>query len=191
MDEFLNSITIDTFKEEFGTQFRYLPVWKETTLYFPQDKIFYAVNKRFYEALVQNENILPTVNTTWKPVADNILLYVSDEVIQSSLTKAKENLRNNRFFAYLIDNQKKDILLTLTAHFVYEKSTGVVSNPSGGLIETSRSVKDVSQSFTVPAFVLKSSIYPLYSHTPYGRSYVLKYITILQPIASIGRIDNV
>jgi hypothetical protein len=181
MEEFLNSITINDFKEEFKTAFKYLPVWELDIYYFPQDKVYYLNTKRFYEAILENENIPPTDITKWKVVQDNILLYVSDNTIEQALDKAKNKLKTNACFSKLINNQRKEVLLQLTAHYVYENVSGDLTGNSGGLIETSTSVGNVSQSFTAPKWILESKTYSLYSHTPFG----VRYATLMSTLCGL------
>lgn len=187
MEEFLNSITINDFKAEYKTAFKYLPVWQLDIYYFPQDKVYYINTKRFYEAILENENIPPTDITKWKVVQDNILLYVSDDTIQEALDKAKEKLKTNACFSQLINNQKKEVLLLLTAHYVYENVSGDLTGSAGGLIETSRSVGNVSQGFTAPKWILESKTYSIYSNTPFG----IRYSTLMSTLCglNIGRFD--
>ena len=187
MEEFLESITVNDFKSTYRTSFKYLPVWNPDTLYFPQDKIYFLDNKRFYEAILENENIPPLNASTWKVVQDNILLYLDDATILEALNKAKQHLVLNPCFARLNESQKKELLQILTAHYTYEVLTGELNNGTGGLIEVSKSVGDVSQGFMVPDWIKNSITYSLYANTPYG----VKYATFLKiNCFTITRVDT-
>lgn len=174
MQAFLDSITIIDFKAEFPRDFVYLPLWDADTLYFIGDQIYYDVDRRFYRALLQNENIMPNADPlTWEVYQDNILLYITDEMIQNALDKAKNFLQNNSCFLRGGQNQQKEIVLLLAAHYLYITATGDRGSGGGGLIEKSRTVGKVAQSFEVPEW-LKNPIYAIYTKNPFGYEYITK-----------------
>ena len=172
MEEFFASITVETFKTTYKKSFKYLPVWQDDILYFPLDKVYFLPTKRFYEAVLQNENITPQDTTNWKVAQDNILLYVSDDDILTALNSAKNKLGKNNCFLTFNEAQKKEVLLMLTAHYLYETLMGDADSGNAGLIETSTTVGNVSQSYTIPDWIKQSTNYSLYSNTPYGVKYL-------------------
>lgn len=187
MEEFLNSVTVNVFKDKYDTAFQYLPVWQLDVKYKAGKRVYYLQTEDFYEAILENENIPPSNTTNWRMVQDNIALYVSDEMILKALDEAKEQLKEHSCFATLSNFKKKQVLLLLTAHFIFEKLSGNLNNGTGGLISTSRTVGNVSESFAIPEWIKNSGTYSTYSSTPYG----IKYVSFLRTnCLAIERFDT-
>jgi hypothetical protein len=187
MSTALDSITIEDFKNKYIRDFNYLPIWKNDANYFAGDKVFYDTNKTFYLAKINNIGVVPTTITTWLITQDNVKLYVSDLELQNALDEAKTLI--NISLKFPSQDFLKKVFLTLVAHILYVALNGAGMQAGNGLFETSTSVGNVSQSYTIPPYMLKSPLWLQYSKSPYG----VEYFTLIYPylnIASLSRIDT-
>ena len=164
-------ITVDDFKTQF-TRFTpiYLPVYVEGKTYFNGDIVYY--NELFYQCIVENTVELPTVETDWKLINQDVLNYTRDEDIENAMAEASVNFNESLFD----DEQAKLIFLYLTAYYLtydLQNATGAVQT---GVI-TSKSVGSVSESYGIPTSFLNNPMYSLYAKNGYG----LKYLSLIIP----------
>ena len=164
-------ITVDDFKTQF-TRFTplYLHVYVEGKTYFNGDIVYY--NELFYQCIVENTVELPTVETDWKLINQDVLNYTRDEDIENAMAEASVNFNESLFD----DEQAKLIFLYLTAYYLtydLQNATGAVQT---GVI-TSKSVGSVSESYGIPTSFLNNPMYSLYAKNGYG----LKYLSLIIP----------
>ena len=148
----------------------YLPVYVEGKTYFNGDIVYY--NELFYQCIVENTVELPTVETDWKLINQDVLNYTRDEDIENAMAEASVNFNESLFD----DEQAKLIFLYLTAYYLtydLQNATGAVQT---GVI-TSKSVGSVSESYGIPTSVLNNPMYSLYAKNGYG----LKYLSLIIP----------
>lgn len=164
-------ITVDDFRN-FFPRFTpvYLPVYVEGKTYFNGDIVYY--NELFYQCIVENTVELPTVETDWKLINQDVLNYTRDEDIENAMAEASVNFNESLFD----DEQAKLIFLYLTAYYLtydLQNATGAVQT---GVI-TSKSVGSVSESYGIPTSFLNNPMYSLYAKNGYG----LKYLSLIIP----------
>lgn len=164
-------VTVDDFKTQFP-RFTpvYLPVYVEGKTYFNGDIVYY--NELFYQCIVENTVELPTVETDWKLINQDVLNYTRDEDIENAMAEASVNFNESLFD----DEQAKLIFLYLTAYYLtydLQNATGAVQT---GVI-TSKSVGSVSESYGIPTSFLNNPTYSLYAKNGYG----LKYLSLIIP----------
>ena len=164
-------ITVDDFRTQFP-RFTpvYLPVYVEGKTYFNGDIVYY--NELFYQCIVENTVELPTVETDWKLINQDVLNYTRDEDIENAMAEASVNFNESLFD----DEQAKLIFLYLTAYYLtydLQNATGAVQT---GVI-TSKSVGSVSQSYGTPQWILQDKVLGAYATNGYG----LKYLSLLRP----------
>lgn len=148
----------------------YLPVYVEGKTYFNGDIVYY--NELFYQCIVENTVELPTVETDWKLINQDVLNYTRDEDIENAMAEASVNFNESLFD----DEQAKLIFLYLTAYYLtydLQNATGAVQT---GVI-TSKSVGSVSESYGIPTSFLNNPMYSLYAKNGYG----LKYLSLIIP----------
>lgn len=164
-------ITVDDFRNFFPRFVPvYLPVYVEGKTYFNSDIVYY--NELFYQCIVKNTVELPTVETDWKLINQDVLNYTRDEDIENAMAEASVNFNESLFD----DEQAKLIFLYLTAYYLtydLQNATGAVQT---GVI-TSKSVGSVSESYGIPTSFLNNPMYSLYAKNGYG----LKYLSLIIP----------
>jgi hypothetical protein len=170
-DAVTQSITVEDFKNQFYRDFVYVNTWAAGT-YNTGDKVFYNVNFLFYECLQDGVVTIPTTSVDWKEIS-NIGL-ISDKDITNAYTEACMNF-NVALFSN--DADIKLAYLYLAAHYlVYDLNAGGLESTNGGLVN-SRSVGNVSESYTIPEWQLNHPTYSFYTRTSYG----LKYLNMILP----------
>ena len=115
---------------------------------------------------------MPTVETDWKLINQDVLNYTRDEDIENAMAEASVNFNESLFD----DEQAKLIFLYLTAYYLtydLQNATGAVQT---GVI-TSKSVGSVSESYGIPTSFLNNPMYSLYAKNGYG----LKYLSLIIP----------
>lgn len=170
----LSTITVDDFKNLFTRDFPYIPLFIEGQTYFKGDIVYYDNN--FYSSLNDDNNKLPTVETTWELIQDNINNYVQDSDIKRAFLEAKVNFNLGLFSD---DDIAKMMYLYLVAHYLVIDLTNALNPFGGGFVglTQSKSVGSVSESYAIPSWMLNNSMLSMYAQTGYGR----KYLSLIQP----------
>lgn len=178
MANIYEDVTVEQFKQYYNRDFPYTPFFKEGTVYWTGDIVYY--NNNFYESLIDNNAEEPTDGETWKTIKDDILNYVTDEDITKAMGQALINI-NPRFGND--DNERVIIFLHLVAFYLVmdlkNSASGVNSSFSG--VTASKSVGDVSESYNFPQWLVNSPIYSMYSSNGYG----MKYLSLIMPFLSV------
>jgi hypothetical protein len=165
------AITVDDFKDQFYRDFNFVITWVAGT-YNTGDQVFYEVNSRFYECLSDGVTSIPTTVVDWKQIDPTGL--VSDKDITNAYAEACTNYNSSLFGD---DDEIKLSYLYLSAHYlVHDLNAGGVDSSGVGQVN-SRSVGNVSESYSIPQWQLDSPIYSFYTKSTYG----LKYLNLVIP----------
>jgi hypothetical protein len=167
---FINTITINDFKDQFYRDFTYVDDWAIGS-YNTGDKVFYLVNNKFYEAKADGITSTPDTFSDWNLLSPSGLVSSKDINIAFSEAKASFNdsITSN-------EDDLKLIYLYCSAHYLVNdlNANGVDSTSTNPV--NSRSVGNVSESYSIPAWMLESPLYSFYTKTSYG----LKYLNLIQ-----------
>ena len=170
----IQALTPEDFKNQFWRDFTFVSTWLVGTTYNTGDQVFYDVNKKFYQCL--NDGIvgtLPTVTTDWKEIANTGL--VSDLDITNAYAEACITFNDTLFTS---DDDMTLGYLYLSAHYlVHDLNAGGVDGSGVVGLANSRSVGNVSESYTIPQPYLDSAVYSFYTRSSYG----LKYLNMIIP----------
>jgi hypothetical protein len=181
----IQALTPEDFKEQFWRDFNFVSTWLIGTTYNTGDQVFYDVSRKFYQCL--NDGVvgtLPTVITDWKEISNAGL--VSDLDITNAYAEACVTFNDSLFTS---DDDMVLGYLYLAAHYLVNdlNAGGVEGGAAGGLVN-SRSVGNVSESYTIPQWQLDSPIYGFYTKSSYG----LKYLNMILPrlAGNIGTVEG-
>lgn len=112
----------------------------------------------------------------WALYNDNINNYVSDDDIQRAFNEAKINFNPNFFKD---DATAEMVFYYLAAHYLVIDLNNAQNSLSMGFngFTQSKHVGSVSESYSIPQWILKSPLLSQYAQTGYGR----KYLSLIQP----------
>ncbi len=175
--------TPQDFKDLFFRDFIYNAILWVAGTYNTGDQVFYSVTGLFYEAIKNSVTSVPTTIIDWKQIPDNN--FVLDEDINKAILEASVNFNEGLFSD---DDQKKNTFLYLVAHYLVVDLTAAKTAGQSGSSGTlnSRSVGNVSESYTIPKWITDSPILSLYATTSYG----IKYVSLIRP-ALVGNVQTV
>ena len=167
------SITASDFRTQFP---RFTPMYLSDityasgTTYFKDSIVYYET--KFYKAK-KDTTALPTVTTDWDLYNDSVLNYTQDSDILNAYNEAKVNFNEGLF----PDEQTAlMVFLYLTAYYLtVDFNNALGANGIG--IATSRSVGSVSESYTIPQYLVNSPALSMYCSNGYG----VKYGTLIYP----------
>jgi hypothetical protein len=164
-------ITIAEFKTHFPRFTpEYLPVYSSET-YFKDNIVYYE--GLFYKVKVTSTTNPPTNTTDWELYNDSVLNYTQDSDILNAVAEANVNF-NEGLFTNL--EAAKLVFMYLVAHYLtIDFRNALGSNQIG--IATSRSVGSVSESYSIPNWILNNAGLAPYATTGYG----IKYATLIRP----------
>jgi hypothetical protein len=178
------AITVEDFKNQFYRDFNYIDTWLVGTTYNIGDQVFYDVNKKFYQCLNNGIiGVVPTDITDWKETPNTGL--VSDLDITNAFAEACITFNDNLFSD---DEDIKLGYLYVSAHYlVHDLNAGGAENGSSGQVN-SRSVGNVSESYSIPQWQLDNPIYGFYAKTSYGN----KYLNMVLPrlVGNFGTVEG-
>ena len=162
---------------EFKTQFprftpMYLPVYVTGT-YFKDDIVYYTVTSLFYKVKVTSTTALPTVTTDWELYNGTVLNYTQDSDILNAIAEANVNF-NEGLFADTAT--AKLVFMYLVAHYLTIDFRNALGNNQIGLV-ASKSVGSVSESYSLPSWILNNAALAPYATTGYG----IKYCSLIRP----------
>jgi hypothetical protein len=171
----IDNITIQDFKDEFYRGFNYVDNWIASSEYNTNDKVFYLVNKKFYQCLKNNITTIPTISADWMQL--NSAQYICDLDITHAFNVASSKI----VLSYLTNDNMKYGFLLLSAHelCMYLQLNGLAT-PSQQTITTSYSVGNVSESGQIPQWLLTSPLYSYYTKSQYGYEYLMLIYPTLQ-----------
>ncbi len=163
----IQALTPEDFKNQFWRDFTFINTWLVGTTYNTGNQVFYDVNKRFYQCL--NDGVigtLPTVTTDWKEIS-NVGL-VSDLDITNAYAEACITFNGDLF----CDDNMALGYLYLAAHYLVNDLNAGGQNSSQVGFANSRSVGNVSESYSIPQWLLDDPILSFYGQSSYGRKYL-------------------
>ncbi len=161
--------------QEFKIQFprftpEYLPVYTSGT-YFKDDIVYYE--GLFYKCKKQSTTELPTTTSDWDLYNDTVLNYTQDSDILNAMAEANVNFNEGLFPS---ETTAKLVFMYLVAHYLTVDFNNALGSGIIG-IATSRSVGSVSESYTIPNWILNNAGLAPYATTGYG----IKYATLIRP----------
>lgn len=165
-------ITVQEFKAQFP-RFTpvYLPVYVAGKTYFMGDVVYYE--NLFYKCKVENTTELPTDNTKWDLINQSVLNYCQDSDIVNAMAEANINF-NEGLFGDIAE--KKLVFGYLVAYYLTVDFKNALGQSSAGIV-TSKSVGSVSESVSLPQWMLNDKLLGAYARNGYG----MKYLSLLQP----------
>lgn len=177
-DNILENVTVEQFKEYFMRDFPFLPLYQEGKTYFIDDIVY--VEPNFYKSLINNNTQPVTDTEAWDVTKGDIYNYVTDADIQKAMSQAIVTA-NPAFGAD--DTEKINIYLHLVAFYLVmdlrNASSGVNGTFSGYV--ASKSVGDVSESYSFPTWLMNNPLYGIYSQNGYG----MKYLSLILPYLAV------
>lgn len=178
MANIYETVTVEQFKEYFFRDFPFLPLYQEGKTYFEGDIVY--VEPDFYKSLIDNNTQPVTDTEAWAVTKGDIYNYVTDSDIERAMSQAIINA-NPRFGSD--DTERINIYLHLIAFYLVmdlRNASGGVSGMFGGYV-SSKSVGDVSVSYSFPSWLMNSPLYGIYSQNGYG----MKYLSLILPYLAV------
>lgn len=169
----IQALTPEDFKNQFWRDFTFIDTWLVTATYNTGDKVFYNVNKKFYQCL--NDGVIgvdPTNVTDWKEISNAGL--VSDLDITNAYAEACITFNDTLFTS---DDDMILAYLYLSAHYLVNDLNAGGQDAASVGIANSRSVGNVSESYTIPQAYLDSVVFSFYTKSSYG----IKYLNMIIP----------
>ena len=176
MENIFQTVTVEQFKEYFFRGFPFLPLYQEGKTYFTGDIVY--VEPNFYKSLIDNNTQPVTDTEAWEVTKGDIYNYVTDADIQRAMSQAIINA-NSRFGAD--DTEKINIYLHLVAFYLVMDLRNAQGLGMFSGYVSSKSVGDVSESYSFPTWLMNEPLYGLYSQNGYGMkdlSLILPYLGI-------------
>jgi hypothetical protein len=165
------TVTAQDFKDQFFRDFNYsATLWNNTDTYNTDDIVYYTVTLLYYKALNDGlTNILPTDSNNWVETPDEN--YVLDEDIEKAFKEA-ELVFNESLFSD--EDSQRLAFLYLTAHYLIIDLNAAFNQGQSGAPGTvnSRSVGNVSESYTIPKWMTDNELLAPFALTPYGQKYI-------------------
>ena len=163
-------VTVAEFKSQFP-RFTpvYLPVYVTGKTYFKDDVVYYE--SLFYKCKKDEVTSLPTVQSDWQLINQNVLNYTQDSDILNAMAEARINFNETLF-----GDDAKLVFLYLTAYYLTVDFQNALGQANAGIV-TSKSVGSVSESYGIPQWMLQDRILGAYGRNGYG----LKYLSLIQP----------
>jgi len=163
---------------DFKTQFprfspMYLPVYVANSTHFKGDVVYYSDTGLFYQCVVKTTTDSPSNTSDWDLYSDDVLNYTRDNDILEAINEAKVNFNEGLFPD---EATAKLVFLYLVAHYLTVDFQNALGISQMGIV-TSKSVGSVSESYTVPQWLLNNPALSAYATTGYG----IKYATLIRP----------
>lgn len=166
-------VSVSDFKAQFPRfSPMYLPVYIAGSTHFKGDVVYYS-DTLFYECIVETTTNAPTNTTDWKLVDDSVLNYTQDSDIMEAISEALVNFNEGLFSD---EATAKLVFLFLVAHYLTLDFNIALGSAQIG-ITTSKSVGSVSESYSIPQWLLNNPALSTYATTPYG----IKYASLIRP----------
>ena len=167
-----SGVTIADFKAQFFRDFQYLPVWDSLATYNTGDLVYYLVTNKFYTCLLNGVTSIPTTSGDWQLTTPqpNYYNYILDADITKAFAEAGTQFTSRNFST---PGDVKMYFLYLAAHYLVSdlSAGGLGSVGTGSGLLNSKSVGNVSVSYTIPEKYLSNVIFAGWAQTYYGRKY--------------------
>jgi hypothetical protein len=166
----LESITVQSFKDQFFRGFNYLPVYSSETTYNSGDIVYYETNGLFYRCIVNGTiDVVPTDTDNWTLTQSVKANYVWDADITEAYREACTTFNPELLGD---DDQIRLGYLYLAAHYLVLDLRANGASSLAALPVQSRSVGNVSETYAVPEWMSKDPILSYYATTSYGQKYL-------------------
>lgn len=170
----LTTITVDDFKAQFPRDFLYLPVWDVAATYNAGDRVYYATDLLFYDALINGVTVTTPDSGTpdWSTfVDDSIENYVQDSDITRAFLEAQMNFNQSLFGS---DAQIQLAYLYVTAHYLVMDLRNALAgiDSRADYAVASRSVGSASENYSIPDRFTKDPILSYFMNSGYGQKYL-------------------
>lgn len=175
MNNILEAVTIEQFKEYFCRDFPLLNYYDSNKVYKKNAEVYDEISDCFYKSLINNNTEDLEDLAAWSVVEDDKFNYILDEDIQKAMSQA---ILNGKVFGDNC-NQAVTIYLHLIAYYLVvdiTNSSNGINSKYNGLIQ-SKSVDGVSESYSIPTWMNNSPMYSMYAQNGYG----LKYMSLIAP----------
>lgn len=168
------TVTPEDFKQQFP---RFSPTYLTDVAYsviktYIKNDVVYFDNN-FYQCIVNSTTNDPTDENDWAIYNDSVLNYTQDSDILEAINEAFVNFNEGLFPD---EATAKLVFLFLVAHYLTVDFGIALGNIQIG-ITTSKSVGSVSESYTIPQWLLNNAALSAYATTPYG----IKYASLIRP----------
>ena len=169
----IENATVAKFKTLFNKGIPYLPIYDNTQTYILGDIVY---SNGFYESLKNNNTSALTDTTAWESIVDSVSNYISDDDITRAFAEAKINFNPDLFET---DADAEMIFYYLAAHYLVIDNNNALNGLAYGYqgLTSSKHVGSVSESYSIPTWMMNDPIYSLYANTGYG----LKYLSLIAP----------
>lgn len=173
MSDIFDTVTVQQFQEMYSGDFYFIATYEEGQTY-AENQIVYST-PNFYKSLQGNNTEPLTNNEYWELVPFNNM-YVTEGDITKAMLQAKVAI-NKRFGD--TDEEKIFIFLHLVAFYLVldKQNSAMGANSSFNGIVASKSVGDVSESYSIPSWLQNNPLYSIYAQNGYG----LKYLSLIVP----------
>jgi len=163
----IQALTVEDFKTQFYRDFNYIDTWLVGTTYNTADQVFYDINRKFYQCLNDAViGVIPTNPTDWKNISNFGL--VSDLDITNAYAEACVVFNDALFTS---DDMVLGYLYLAAHYLVHDLNAGGQDGGSIGTVN-SRSVGNVSESYSIPPAFLDNPMFSLLSKSSYGQKYL-------------------
>ena len=175
MSSIFSRVTVEQFKAYFFRDFPFLPVWECNKTYWTGDTVYCDCN--FYQSTTDdNTGNNPLCQGAWQKVRGDIYNYITDDDIYKAMSQAINNCNEN--FGET-NEEKVNIYLHLVAFYLVLDLKNAATGVNGGTVGnvSSTHVGDVSESYSIPQWMLTDPMYSIFAQNGYG----LKYLSLIAP----------
>jgi len=175
------TVSVIDFKELFYRDFTYLSTWENFLIYNIDDNVYYHLTNQAYICKNNGVTSFPTEITDWDVDINGIKERVLDRDIEKAFKEA-DILYNTDYLSN--DEERKLAYLYLTAHYlVFDMNMEGVDDDGQAGVLASKSVRDVSLSYTLGQWASNTPVYSLLMKTAYGQ----KYLSLIYTKAQFSR----
>lgn len=173
MTSIYDTVTIQQFQQMYSGDFFFVSDYEEGQTYALNQIVYNSPN--FYKSL-HGDNTEPLTNSEYWELTPYNNNYVTSANILTAMQQAKLNI-NSRIGR--TDEEKIFIFLHLVAFYLVldKQNSAVGMNSAYNGIIASKSVGDVSESYSIPSWLQNNPIYSIYGSNGYG----LKYLSLIAP----------
>lgn len=167
----ITSLTVTDFKNQFFRGFNYLPTYDNSATYNQGAIVYLPANGFFYACIANGTTGQTPPDDTYWTLQPNLSRndYILDEDITEAYSEACITF-NEALFGD--DDELKKGYLYLSAHYLVKDFNAQGVESVGSQMVSSRSVGSVSESYSIPEWMLKDPNYSFYATTSYGQKYL-------------------
>lgn len=163
-------ISVSDFKEWFVRDFPYLPEYIQDKVYFAGDIVYVSPN--FYQSLVDNNTADVTDSESWQVIKEDESYYINDGDIEKAISEATLGFNKDLFED--CESKKLAMLYLIAFYLVVDIKNGMagISSNAYASFVSNKSVGNVSEGYSVPAWVSGNPTYSIYLDNGYGKKYL-------------------